>query len=91
MSRFQFTPDQRVTLLGQALRAFIPLKLETLPPRGKDKDGSILAPKALPGRLDQCAAAWAASTVDSLEWRIASDIEYHEKKAADARGKAGAA
>lgn len=88
MKPFQFTPEQRVELLGHALRGFIPLRLEVLPPRGKaDADGNIPAGKRLPGRLDRVAAAWALSTVDNLEYAIRSDIEYREKKAAEARGR----
>ncbi len=78
---FRFSPEQRVELLGHALAAFIPLRLEILPPRGTDQ-----TVKPMPGRLDFVAAAWAKSTVDSLEYQIRSDMEYREKKAREAGG-----
>ena len=90
MTRFQFTREERTHLLGQALRAFIPLNLEHLPPLGNDKDGATPPVKILKGRYDRCSAAWALSTVESLEYRIANDIEYHEKRAKESREKAGA-
>lgn len=90
MSGFAFTRAERVQLLGDALRAFVQLRLEILPPRGKpDADGNVPPGKKLPGRLDRVAAAWALSTVDNLEYAIKSDIDYREKKAAEARERVG--
>lgn len=78
-------------LYSTLLPAFVAKGIETLPPRGKkDETGALPEAKPLPGRFYRCAAAWALATVDSLEWSIANDIEYREKKAEEARSRAGA-
>lgn len=84
---FQFTPDQRVTLLAAALRGFIPLKFQVMPPRWDAAAKTWAQGKAADGQFGRVAAAWALDTVDSIEYRIRSDLEYREKRAAEARGK----
>ena len=89
---FKFTRAERVQLYGEALKGFIAQGFEHLPPRGKpDEHGKLPEGKVLPGRFDRCAAAWALSTVDSLEYSIRSDQEYWAKKAEEKSRGMGAA
>lgn len=74
MSNFAFTRGEKVHLLASALRAIIPLRLDSLPARGDNP------PKHMPDKPGFVAAAHALDVVRALEYQIRKDEEYRESR-----------